>query len=164
MLKAAVKTLIHNSWGDAVVAEQQGLAYRIMPQPVGILHNAVMWQSQCVSATGHFRSACQSLVVLVLVLVVVVGGGGGMLSPHSCLSPSLFLVIPDLNTGFRSWWDGATLGLRLKTSPMDGQWSKGGIPKWWMMRRETQPGVDDPSLYLDNPEMSAKKKKVWNSG
>lgn len=28
------------------------------------------------------------------------GGGGGELSPRSCLSLSLFLVIPDLDTDF----------------------------------------------------------------
>lgn len=78
MLKAAVKTVIHNSWGDAVVAEQQELAYRIMLQPVGTLHNAVMWQSQCASATGHFRSACQSVVLM----VGAEKGGGCYLLAH----------------------------------------------------------------------------------
>lgn len=33
------------------------------------------------------------------------GAGGGVLSPRSCLSPSLFLAIPDLDTDFRSWWE-----------------------------------------------------------
>lgn len=35
----------------------------------------------------------------------IAAAGGEGLSPRSCLSLSLFLVIPDLDTDFGSWWE-----------------------------------------------------------
>lgn len=55
-------------------------------------------------------------------------GGGCTLSPRSCLNPSLFLVIPDLDTDFRELVGarrgGAKLGLGsggMKSGCRDGQ-------------------------------------------